>query len=381
MFICLSTFLFSGSMFLLFAVLPLFVVNELHGARSQVGLIMGAFAISAVLARPLSGRIVDLWSRKTALRIGSLIYWISPALYTLAASVPMMFALRFFHGIGIAIYTTAGSVFVADNAPPARRGEAMGYYGMAMNLAMSIGPALGIALIDHIGFHGLFWLASLLGLGSFVLVQFLHEPISLHVHAGQTLERPALFSRVALFPGFVAMCMTMTFGTVVSFLPLFVQQHNLGNAGLFFVVYSVVVVLLRPLSGRLSDRFGRATIIIPGMFFLVLSMVVLAYSVSMFGLLSAAVLQGIGFGAVHPSIMALVVDRSTAHDRGPALATVMMAFDIGVGVSAIGFGQVLERTDFTTMYLCAAGIALAGALTVIVVTFFQREKHSSPAYS
>ena len=368
-------------MFLLFAVLPLFVVNELHGARSQVGLIMGAFAISAVLARPLSGRIVDLWSRKTALRIGSLIYWISPALYTLAASVPMMFALRFFHGIGIAIYTTAGSVFVADNAPPARRGEAMGYYGMAMNLAMSIGPALGIALIDHIGFHGLFWLASLLGLGSFVLVQFLHEPIRLHVHAGQTLERPALFSRVALFPGFVAMCMTMTFGTVVSFLPLFVQQHNLGNAGLFFVVYSVVVVLLRPLSGRLSDRFGRATIIIPGMFFLVLSMVVLAYSVSMFGLLSAAVLQGIGFGAVHPSIMALVVDRSTAHDRGPALATVMMAFDIGVGVSAIGFGQVLERTDFTTMYLCAAGIALAGALTVIVVTFFQREKHSSPAYS
>lgn len=361
-------------MFLLFAVLPLFVVNELHGAESQVGLIMGAFAISAVLSRPISGRIVDLWSRKTGLRIGALIYGISPALYTLAASVPAMFALRFFHGIGIAIYTTAGSVFVADNAPAARRGEAMGYYGMAMNLAMAIGPALGIALIDHIGFDGLFWLASLLGLLSFVLVQFLHEPVHHHLHEGQALARPALFSRVALFPGFVAMCMTMTFGTVVSFLPLFVQQHKLGNVGLFFVVYSVVVVVLRPVSGRLSDRFGRSAIIIPGMFFLVLSMVVLAYSVSMSGLLFAAVLQGIGFGAVHPSIMALVVDRSTAHDRGPALATLMMAFDIGVGVSAIGLGQVLERTNFTTMYLCAAGIALIGTLTVIVATFFQREE-------
>jgi len=379
--ICLSTFLFSGSMFLLFAVLPLFVVNELHGAESQVGLIMGAFAISAVLSRPISGRIVDLWSRKTGLRIGALIYGISPALYTLAASVPAMFALRFFHGIGIAIYTTAGSVFVADNAPPARRGEAMGYYGMAMNLAMAIGPALGIALIDHIGFDGLFWVASLLGLLSFVLVQFLHEPVRHHLHEGQALARPALFSRVALFPGFVAMCMTMTFGTVVSFLPLFVQQHKLGNVGLFFVVYSVVVVVLRPVSGRLSDRFGRSAIIIPGMFFLVLSMVVLAYSVSMSGLLFAAVLQGIGFGSVHPSIMALVVDRSTVHDRGPALATLMMAFDIGVGVSAIGLGQVLERTDFTTMYLCAAGIALIGTLTVIVATFFQREKQSPTAYS
>jgi MFS family permease len=359
-------------MFLLFAVLPLFVVDELHGAESQVGLIMGAFAISAVLSRPISGRIVDLWSRKTGLRIGALIYAVSPALYTFAASVPVMFSLRFFHGIGIAIYTTAGSVFVADNAPPARRGEAMGYYGMAMNLAMAIGPALGVALIDHIGFDGLFWVAALLGLLSFVLVQFLHEPVRHYLHEGQALARPALFSRVALFPGFVAMCMTMTFGTVVSFLPLFVQQHKLGNVGLFFVVYSVVVVVLRPVSGRLSDRFGRSAIIIPGMFFLVLSMVVLAYSASMGGLLFAAVLQGIGFGAVHPSIMALVVDRSTAHDRGPALATVMMAFDIGVGFSAIGLGQVLERTDFTTMYLCAAGIALFGTLTVIVATFFQR---------
>jgi MFS family permease len=179
----------------------------------------------------------------------------------------------------------------------------------------------------------------------------------------------------------VAMCMTMTFGTVVSFLPLFVQQNHLGNAGLFFAVYSVVVVVLRPLSGRLSDRFGRAAIIIPGMFFLVLSMVVLAYSVSMFGLLCAAVLQGIGFGAVHPSIMALVVDRSTVHDRGPALATLMMAFDIGVGFSAIGLGQVLERTDFTTMYLCAAGIALAGTLTVVAATFFRRDERRPEGYS
>lgn len=368
-------------MFLLFAVLPLFVVNELHGAESQVGLIMGAFAISAVLTRPLSGRIVDFWSRKTGLRIGALIYWLTPALYTFAATVPVMFGLRFLHGIGIAIYTTAGSVYVADNAPAARRGEAMGYYGMAMNLAMAIGPALGVALIDHIGFDGLFWLASFLGLLSFVLVQFLHEPIRPHLYGEHPAGRPALFSRAALFPGFVAMCMTMTFGTVVSFLPLFVQQHQLGNAGLFFVVYSVVVVILRPVSGRLSDRFGRATIIIPGMFFLALSMLTLAYSVSMSGLLCAAVLQGIGFGAVHPSIMALVVDRSTAHDRGPALATVMMAFDIGVGFSAIGLGQVLERTDFTTMYLCAAGIAALGTLAVIVATFLQREERGAMSHS
>ena len=154
--VCLSTFLFSGSMFLLFAVLPLFIVEQLHGAESQVGMIMGAFAVSAVLSRPLSGRLVDTWSRKSCLTLGAFIYVIFPALYTQAASVPVMAALRFFHGIGIAIYTTAGSVFVADLAPPARRGEAMGYYGMALNLAMAIGPALGVILTGRLGFTGPF---------------------------------------------------------------------------------------------------------------------------------------------------------------------------------------------------------------------------------
>jgi len=362
-------------MFLLFAVLPLFIVQHLHGAESQVGMIMGAFAVSAVLSRPISGRLVDTWNRKACLSLGALIYVIFPALYTQVTTIFAMLVLRFFHGIGIAIYTTAGSVFVADLAPPARRGEAMGYYGMAMNLAMSIGPALGVILTGRLGFAGLFWTAAGLALGSLLLVQLVHDPHQSHSHAGQhAATRPPLFSRAAVFPGFIAMCMTMTFGAIVSFLPLFVQQRNLGNAGLFFTVYSIVVVVLRPVSGRLSDRFGRSAVIIPGMFFLTVSMVVLAYSTSMAGLLWTAVLQGIGFGAVHPSIMAWIVDRSTVHDRGPALATLMMAFDIGVGFSAIGLGQVLQRTDFSTMYLCAGGIALVGTIAVAIGTVMEQAK-------
>jgi MFS family permease len=364
-------------MFLLFAVLPLFIVEQLHGAESQVGMIMGAFAISAVLSRPLSGRLVDTWSRKACLSLGALIYVIFPALYTQAASVSVMLALRFFHGIGIAIYTTAGSVFVADLAPPARRGEAMGYYGMALNLAMAIGPALGVALASWLGFAGLFWTAASLALACLLLVQLVHDPHqsrSPDSHAAS--PRPPLFSRAALFPGFIAMCMTMTFGAIVSFLPLFVQHQQLGNAGVFFTVYSIVVVVLRPLSGQLSDRFGRSAVIIPGMLFLTVSMVVLAYTKSQVGLLSTAVLQGIGFGAVHPAIMAWIVDRSTVHDRGPALATLMMMFDVGVGFSAIGLGQVLQRTDFFTMYLSAGGIALIGTLTVILASILGSRKTS-----
>ena len=360
--LCLGTFLFAGSMFLLFAVLPVFVVEELHGADSQVGLIMGAFALSALLVRPMTGRLADQWSRKTLLSIGALIYCLAPALYTQAESVPVMLGLRLFHGLGIAAYTTAAGVIVADLAPSSRRGEGMGYYGMSLNLAMTIGPALGVILIGSIGYDALFWLCAALGLGSLVLSQMIREPARAPSPHQAGTQPHKWVSRAALFPGFIAVCMTVTFGAVVSFLPLFVKAADLGNPGLYFSVYSIVVVVSRPFAGRLSDRFGRAAVIVPGMVCLTVAMTTLAFSSSLFGLLIAAALQGLGFGGVQPSIMALVVDRSPPHERGAALATLMGAFDVGVGLSSIVLGAVLEYTDFTVMFLCAGGVALIGAL-------------------
>ena len=205
-----------------------------------------------------------------------------------------MLGLRFFHGFGIAAYTTAAGVIVADLAPPSRRGEGMGYYGMSLNLAMTIGPALGVMLIGYIGYDSLFWLCAALGLGSLALSQLIREP----AHAPsphQADTRPHQWvSRTALFPGFIAVCMTVTFGAVVSFLPLFVKAANLGNPGLYFSVYSIVVVASRPFAGRLSDRFGRAAVIVPGMVCLTVAMTTLAFSSSLFGLLIAAALQGPG---------------------------------------------------------------------------------------
>lgn len=366
--LCLASFLFSEGTFVLFPVLPVFVVQELKGVESQVGLIMGVFAVAAVLTRPVSGRLVDVWTRKSGLRLGAVIYCIAPLLYTQVASVSAMLGVRFFHGIGIALYTTAAGVMVADLAPASRRGEAMGYYGMTINLAMAVGPALGAVLMQPIGFTGLFCFAALLAFFSLLLIHPLHEPTRAQSDLQTAGKRPPLFSRAALLPGFVALCMTITFGAVVSFLPLFVQRHQLGNPGLFFMVYSGVVVASRPLAGQWSDRFGRAAMIIPSMACLGLAMVTLAYTTSLSGLVGAAVLQGLGFGGVQPAIMALAVDRATVHERGPALATLMGAFDMGVGIGAVGLGFVLQQTNFTVMYLCAGAIAFLAAGVFAVAT-------------
>lgn len=379
--LCISTLLFFESLFVLLAVLPVFIIQELHGTEAQVGLVLGVFALAAVMIRPTSGWLVERWNRKLGLTLGALIYCIGPLLYTVAESVPVMIGFRLFHGLGIALFTTASSVLVADIAPPSRRGEAMGYYGMMMNVAMATGPVAGAALVERSGFTQLFWLSALLALGSLIVLPLLSEPARAPRQApadpsqsAQPAKRASLLSRSAVFPGFIAVCMTMSFGAVLSFLPLFVQARQLGNPGLYFIVYSVAVIIARPVSGKWSDRFGRAQVIIPGMLLLTIAMTLLAYATSIPWLLSVAALQGLGFGTVQPALMAFCVDRATDQDRGPALATLMMAFDIGHGLSAIGLGLLLEQTNFTTMFLFTAGVSLLGAVALAGATKRQQAK-------
>ena len=367
--LCVSTLLFFESMFLLLAVLPVFIVRELGGTEAQVGVVVGVFALAAVMIRPTSGWLVERWSRKLGLALGALVYCVGPLLYTTADSVPVMIGYRFFHGLGIALFTTASSVLVADIAPLARRGEAMGYYGMMMNVAMATGPVAGAALVEHGGFNQLFWLSALLALGCLFVISLLAEPVRQPPPSAARRSRPSLLSRSAVFPGFLAICMTMSFGAVLSFLPLFVQARQLGNPGWYFIVYSLAVIVARPVSGKWSDRFGRARVIVPGLLLLSLAMSLLAQATSVAWLLGVAALQGLGFGAVQPALMALCVDRATERERGPALATLMLAFDIGHGLSAIGLGLLLEQTSFPTMFVFTAGVSLLGAVALVGASY------------
>ncbi|HKA52052.1 MAG TPA: MFS transporter, partial [Candidatus Binatia bacterium] len=291
-----------------------------------------------------------------------------PALFPWATSVSLLLGLRFVHGIGIATYTTGAGTLVADIAPLERRGEAMGYFGIALNLAMAVGPALGAMLLPTLGFAWLFWLSAGVAGGSLLLTLQLREPSRPPQH-----ERAPLLSREALFPALVMASTTVTFGAVASFLPLLVFEKKLGNPGLFFTVYSVGLVVSRAWAGKLSDRFGRAVVILPGMVLVSMAMGVLAFASSLSHLLIAAVLNGVGYGGVQPTLLALAVDRASPQARGAALATVMGAIDVGIGVSAVGLGLVLERTNFTWTYLCAGVVVLLGALLFALVTFSQRE--------
>src|SRR5690625_870978 len=152
-----SLFLFTG-FYLLLPTMPLFV-KELGGLDAQVGLAAGVFTFAAVIIRPFAGGLLDQYGRRPFLLAGLVLFTVSMYLYGWVGGVGALLIVRLVHGVGWGFATTAAAAAIADIVPASRRGEGMGWYGLAMTLATAVGPILGVWTLEGYTFQGVFLLA------------------------------------------------------------------------------------------------------------------------------------------------------------------------------------------------------------------------------
>ena len=352
------------SMYLLLATLPLYVV-AIGGNISDAGIVLACFTLTAVIVRPWIGRLSDRRPKKAIMLAGAIITAASSLLYEPAHSVPLLMAVRVLHGVGWAAFGTAASALAADLAPVSRRGEAMGYFGVGMNVAMAIGPALGVFLVGRTGYGALFLTAMVLAAAAALSTVGIAEPGRKAGLAAAQRGWRSFILPSALFPSAVLFTNALTYASVVALLPLFAEQAKLGNAGLFFTVFSVVVLVLRGPLGRLSDRHGRVVVVAPGLLFTFVALLVLSQAESMAALLVVAVLYAIGVGAAQPTLMAMTVDRAKPQERGAAMGTFTTAMDLGIGVGSVVWGMTAEALGFQTMYVAASLMGLVGVAVLL----------------
>lgn len=360
--ICLGSLLFLGSLFLTVPVLPLYVA-QVGGSPSDVGLVVGAFTISALILRLVVGRWLDQgWQRKRLLWAGIGVFITAAVLYPFIRAILPLFLLRLYHGIGMATYSTTSTALVADSVPRARLGEAMGYYGMAATLGMAFGPALGAGLLGVASFNAVFLVsAAVVGITALVTLGIDEPP----PRTTQHVPWRDLFNRRAWLPFLLALGSALSFSVIVTFLPLLVEDRQVGNAGLFFTVYSLMVLFVRVFAGRLSDRLGRARVIVPGMVLMTVAMALLAMTTTSLFFWVAAVIFGAGFGAVSPALAALAVEVVPPDQRGSAVATYTAGFELGIGFGAIAFGPVVQAAGFLVAFLLAAAGPGLGAIVFL----------------
>ncbi len=351
-----GTFVFYLSFYLLLPALPLYA-RTLGIPESQIGFIIGVFALSSMLMKPLAGWTADRHGRRPLMLAGALCFLASSALYEWSRTVGALLAVRVLHGAGMGLYPTGSTAIAADLSPAARRGEAMGLWGAAANVALALGPLGGVWIWERVGFDWLFGISASVALAAVGLAGAQRETLAESTRVPFRLS--AMLSRAVTFPCLIVFCLMTTYGLQTTFLPLYAQPRG-TNPGIFFFVFALVVALVRGYAGQLSDRLGRAPVVAAGMGLAALSLAILNAGGGPGALVTAGALYGLGFGAAQPALMAWTVDLVTPAERGLAMGTYYTALELGIAAGAIGFGMLLGRSGFSVTFLSGCALALAG---------------------
>ena len=370
---CLANLAVFTGFQMLMPTMPLYI-EFLGGRETIMGVVTGVFTLSAVGIRPFVGWALDALGRKAVFLFGLAVFVLSAMSYAWAPSIGMLLAIRVIHGLGWGCSTTAASTIAADVIPRARLGEGMGFFGLAGTLAMAVAPALGLFIIHRSGFTALFATSASLALVALLLAAAIryarHHTLPARQapgSAGGSVARPAFFEPRAVRPAVVMLLCNTTYGAIVTFLALYALQRGIINIGPFFTVYAATLAVTRPLAGALIDRRGYDAAVIPGLTAVALTMFALSRAATLPTFLVAAVLGGIGFGAVGPAMQALAVHGLPPYRRGAANSTYYIGFDLGIGLGAIAWGAVSQAIGYPGMYLTAvipALLALAAYLAI-----------------
>ncbi len=343
------------TMYYLLSGLPLYATQVLGGDKGDVGILFSLYAFAGVLARPAAGYLLDHAGRRRVAWVSLGLLFFAVLAYPWAAGLTLLFALRFGHGVFWGFATTSLATLATDVIPAKRRGEGIGWFGLSMSVAMLIGPGLGLALQQQLGYTGMFLGAAGLAALSFLCLLGIgttEAPAPVQKKAAGFMDRKLLpYAGIVFF-------MAIGYSAVLSFVVLFAQEIQAANAGLFFLVNAAGVILSRPYAGKIMDRRGPAGIMWAGLAAFFAAFICLFFSYGTGMLLLAAFLLGIGFGILYSLCFVLAVNAVAVTQRGMANGAILTAFDLGFAVGAMALGEISMYTGLHGMYLLCAAVAV-----------------------
>lgn len=344
--------------------LPLYVTGPVGGDEAAAGLAFGAFALSALVLRPVAGRLADRYGRRPLLLAGALLAATSLALIGVAEDFAVIVALRLLAGVAEAAFFVAGFAALADLAPPARLGEALSYNSLGLYLGVALGPPLGEVLVRTSGF-GLAWAgAASLAVAAAGLALLVGE-----TRAGgpsddgerHLIHRPALPITLGFLASLVAM------GGFLAFASLYAVRVGVANASLVLLVYGGVVVVCRLAFARVPDRLPPLALGAAALGTIALGLVLAASWPSPAGLLLGAVVTAVGVSFSTPAFFSAIFATASPSQRGVASGTASAAIDLGLGIGPILLGLVADPFGIRWAFAVGAAVALAGGVWTLVL--------------
>ncbi len=351
------------------------------------GVIVGMFAITALVSRPFCGMMADRFNKIWLVRIATLLMAAGTFGYGLSKALPFIVLARVLHGVGFAINGTTLISLVTQYVPRSKLGEGLGYFGLANVIASATAPGFGAILAEQIGMEKVFWIAGLMCAGEIVLLVAVKYP-GVKRAVTQKVSSVRIKDMVVVEAlGYTCVSSTLSFsnGIVTAYLVPYGEELGIANISLYFTFNALAMFLSRPLAGKLMDKKGLYVVALPGMAITSASMFLFAvagkFPEGMFAaIMISSVLKALGQGAAQPSLQAASIKKAGKERSGSATSTFYLGGDIGQGIAPMIAGVIVGNAAtslqgyVSSFYLTAVLIALA--MLGLVFIYFHEKKES-----
>ena len=369
-----AAFIIAAGFGLVSPIIPQFA-RSFEVSTTAASAVVSVFAATRLMFAPVSGKLIDLIGSRWVYIIGLLTVAVTTGAVAFAQEYWHILAFRAIGGIGSTMFTVSAAGLIVRIAPPSIRGRAASTYATAFLLGSVIGPVLGSTLAV-LGTRPPFLIYGLsLVLASAVVWRLLRPEVISDLEGHDTvapmstteaLRNPAY--RSALVSGFANGW--VNFGVRISTVPLFaavVFSQGSSVAGMLLAAFAVGNALCLQVSGRLADSIGRKPLIVAGLIVNALFTSALGWTETLWVMLAASVIAGVGGGLLGPAQQATIADViGNKRAGGKVLATFQMAQDLGGIAGPIAIGMLVDAHGYRIAFAACGLIGLVAAAVWLV---------------
>jgi MFS family permease len=374
---CGFTFTVFLSAFQLLPTAP-FHILDLGGSTFASGLFLGFLTYASAFSAPVTGALADRLGQRRVLIVSSLALAVFSIGYAFIPSYRVVLALVIVHGIFWSGLLSASASYMTNLLPETRRAEGIGYWGLSSVAAMAVAPTVGLWIYRQ----GWMWLCIVGAVLNLVMAAIAWNLQSHPSEARPHVRRAGLLEWRVLIVSFSLFLYSFGYGGITSFTALYADANGVAPKSIYLTAMAIVILITRPLAGRLGDRLGYKRVFIPCLVLITLGMLLLAVGGTRPLMIASAIVFGVGFGTAYPVYVGYVMQGVAPHRRGAAFGAILAAFDTGIGTGSTSMGWLIQRLGFSPAFAVAAALsAFALPYFLFADRFVQRDQNPNLAPS
>lgn len=374
-----ANFMIFFSFMLLTPLLPIYLSEQFAANKDTIGLVLFGYAVMALVARLFSGYIVDSFPRKTVLLLSFAVFTLFFVGYVAAGTLVLFAVVRTVHGMPFGFTTVANSTVAIDVLPSSRRTEGIGLYGLSNNLASAISPMVAIWIYTEThNFDIIFWMATAVAAIGLIIDGTVKTRPRERVKGKQKVSLDRFFLVKGTGAALTMVCFAFSYGVMSTYVAIYGKERLgiEGGSGTFFLLLSLGLILSR-LQGNKALREGKITHNASlGVCVSLIGYLMFAALPNAVGYYGAALVIGLGNGHMYPAYQNMFVNLAPHTQRGTANSSILVAWDVGVGLGILLGGVLSEAWGYGAAFWAAWIVNLMGfaGFWLYVKGHFTRER-------